>query len=169
MPDIRLPKKIRQCPACHQHGFQAQRAGLGGSWGGQGIRFLYVCSFCDHREVIESEATRRSVALSGIVLVLLGLGLSALLDAPGNGIVAFLLIGLGGFAIWTGYFAFDRRAPVVGLVKGEKPPVPIEETLYASAQEAAKGALRNRQVIYFVYGIAVLTLFYCLYELIMLT
>ncbi len=168
MSDITLPGEIRQCPACHQDGFQAQRAGLGGSWGGQGIRFLYVCSFCDHSEVIESEATRRSIALSGIVLVLLGLGLSVLLDAPGNDIVSFLLIGLGGLAIWSGYFAFNRRAPVVGLVKGEKPPVPIEETLYTSAQEAEKGALRNRQVTYAVYGIAGLTLLYFLYELIRL-
>ncbi|WP_114009144.1 hypothetical protein [Cohaesibacter intestini] len=165
MREVVLPEEIRQCPVCSKHGFQARKAGLGGSWGGGGIRFLYVCSQCDHREVIECASSRRSTALSGFTLGLLGVAMGFLLEAPGNSIIALLLIGLGGYAFWAGQFALARHAPVVGAVKKPRLSVPVEESLYVSAEEEAKGAVRNRQTAYLIYGIAGLTLFYCLYEL----
>ena len=166
MEQVTLPLETRQCPQCMAATFKARRAGRGGSWGGQGLHYLYQCNDCGYSALVESVPSRDNEVLSGIILTAIGALMFFILDAPGNGIVAMLLIALGAFAIWHGRFDLEQRAPVVEVFQGEEQLVPIENVLFASDEEAVVNAVRNLKTSYIIYGIAALTLFYCLFELI---
>lgn len=165
MATVSLPGEMRQCPNCGADQFKARRATRGGSWAGQGVRFLYQCSDCKHQELIESATSQSGIALSGLLLLAFGLGAAFILDAPGNLIAAVVLGLLGGFVVWQGVFSFDRKAPIVASSTGEAVSVPIEDSIFRSVEEEKAHKRHNRWLVMVVYGLAGLTLLYCFYEL----
>ncbi|WP_319530499.1 hypothetical protein [uncultured Cohaesibacter sp.] len=162
---VRLPKEIRRCPNCAKDDFIARRATRGGGWGGQGIRALFECDSCGHKELLEGSSDRISQAISSALLLLLGLFTCWVMDPPGNLIVGLFLIALGGYTLFDSLFGRMRKMPVVGKRKGERLTVALEDEIFLTPEDKASARKRGRVISVVVLVALLLSVAFILWDL----
>ncbi len=132
---------------------RAMRVGLGGGWSKTGLRFVFSCPGCGHETVLENRRTRRSIAIAGVVLVIASVGL-----VLGTGAVVAILFGLLGIGAMVVSLAPERRYPVTGhLPEDQVGNVEVEEFLYLSDDEKARGEKWQTRGQVAIYAILALT------------
>ncbi|NVJ92365.1 MAG: hypothetical protein HWE34_11945 [Methylocystaceae bacterium] len=166
---IKLPQLETVCPKCHQT-MKPTRATRGGGWGGNGLRFLYVCEGCDHKVLLENEATRSIIAIAALVLIGVGLVGGIMMSPPSNVLFAVVFGGLGAAFFWA-YYSGKRKYPVDQAHQASEPTsVDIEQDIFLSEEEQAHHKRMERQVTWFIWlvlaGVALLLLT-SLYEWVM--
>ena len=159
-----LPAETRRCRQCGDPGMRATRAGLGGGWGKTGLRHVYACPACGHEVILERRATDLFAIVSGLLIVA-GTAWIFFADAdtdPFEATVLALFLLLGGWAMIAPLLT-ARRYPLSGtLPAGDVPTVPVEEHLYLSDGERARGERWERRATVIIFTIAAATVLFVL-------
>lgn len=166
MEKAELPKTYRKCMACGNPGMEAERAVLGGGWGGSGVRHVYRCPQCKATFAIENGRTRITSAFAG--LLLMGCGAALLLAVPtlGGLVVGLLGLLLGGWGIVSGFLLVELRHSVTGEREGTPRTVPVEESLAETPEEKAREAKTNRRAAFVIWSIIGLAAAFMVFDLI---
>lgn len=161
---IELPQVVRACPEC-QGEMRAERATLGGGWGGHGVRILYACDSCGNRILRESDRSYSLAIFCGGALLLVGIPLALFLAAPSNIVFGVIVALLGSGGVWIGLTA-GNEAPVL-YIENDKAPrkSEIEDNLFLSEEEAAWNKKIERILTWAIFGVLVLLIITGFWEL----